>query len=129
MPLILACSGGSNVGQITNQAALELTREGRGRMFCLAGLGADIPGIIKTVREAGETGEVIVLDGCPIGCAKGIMERSGLPFGRALVVTDLGIEKVLGSGQVTHALRLTAVSYSAQAKDKIEAAGGQALTV
>jgi len=60
MPLILACSGGSNVGQITNQAALELTREGRGRMFCLAGLGADIPGIIKTVREAGETGEVVV---------------------------------------------------------------------
>ncbi|HDS63183.1 MAG TPA: 50S ribosomal protein L15, partial [Methanofollis liminatans] len=37
--------------------------------------------------------------------------------------------KVLGSGQVTHALKLTALSYSAQAKDKIEAAGGQALTV
>jgi uncharacterized metal-binding protein len=94
MPLILACSGGSNVGQITNQAALELTREGRGKMFCLAGLGADIPGIVKTVREAGE---VIVLDGCSIGCAKGIMERAGLPQGRCLVVTDLGIEKVKDS--------------------------------
>jgi len=47
----------------------------------------------------------------------------------AIDLADLGIEKVLGSGQVTHALRLTAVSYSAQAKDKIEAAGGQALTV
>jgi len=93
-PLILACSGGSNVGQITNQAALELTREGRGTMFCLAGLGADIPGIIKTVREAGE---VIVLDGCSIGCARGCMERAGLPLGRYLVVTDLGIEKVKDS--------------------------------
>lgn len=47
----------------------------------------------------------------------------------AIDLTDLGIEKVLGSGQVTHALKLTAVSYSAQAIDKIEAAGGQALTV
>jgi uncharacterized metal-binding protein len=94
MPLILACSGGSNVGQITNQAALELTREGRGKMFCLAGLGADIAGIIKTVREAGQ---VIVLDGCPLGCAKGIMERAGLPLGRYLVVTDLDIEKVKDS--------------------------------
>jgi len=97
MPLILACSGGSNVGQITNQAALELTREGRGKMFCLAGLGADIPGIVNTVRQAGETGEVIVLDGCAIGCAKASMERAGLPLGRYLVATDLGIEKVKDS--------------------------------
>ena len=97
MPLILACSGGSNVGQITNQAAVELTREGRGKMFCLAGLGADIAGIIKTVREAGETGGVIVLDGCALGCAKGSMERAGLPLGTYLVATDLGIEKVKDS--------------------------------
>ncbi|MHC1753369.1 putative zinc-binding protein [Humidesulfovibrio sp.] len=97
MPLILACSGGSNVGQATNQVALELTREGRGKMFCLAGLGGDIAGIIKTVREAGETDGVIVLDGCALGCAKGIMERAGLPLGTYLVATDLGIEKVKDS--------------------------------
>jgi len=94
MPLILACSGGSNVGQLTNQAAVELTREGRGKMFCLAGLGGDIAGIIKTVREASE---VIVLDGCALGCAKAIMERAGLPLGTYLVATDLGIEKVKDS--------------------------------
>lgn len=90
-PLILACSGGSNVGQITNQAALELTREGLGKMFCLAGLGGDIAGIIKAVREADG---LIVLDGCALGCAKAIMERAGLPLGQYLVATDLGIEKV-----------------------------------
>ncbi len=28
--MILACSGGSNVGQISNRAAVELTREGFG---------------------------------------------------------------------------------------------------
>lgn len=35
--MILACSGGSNVGQLSNQAAIELTQEGFGKMFCLAG--------------------------------------------------------------------------------------------
>jgi len=29
--MILACSGGSNVGQLSNQAAVELTREGFGK--------------------------------------------------------------------------------------------------
>ncbi len=33
--MILACSGGSNVGQLSNQAAIELTQEGFGKMFCL----------------------------------------------------------------------------------------------
>ena len=37
--MILACSGGSNVGQLSNQAAIELTHEGFGKMFCLAGIG------------------------------------------------------------------------------------------
>jgi uncharacterized metal-binding protein len=34
--MILACSGGSNVGQLSNQAAVDLTQEGFGKMFCLA---------------------------------------------------------------------------------------------
>jgi len=37
--MILACSGGSNVGQLSNQAAVALTREGFGKMYCLAGVG------------------------------------------------------------------------------------------
>ena len=37
--MILACSGGSNVSQLSNQAAIELTQEGFGKMFCLVGIG------------------------------------------------------------------------------------------
>ncbi len=34
--MILSCSGGSNVGQLANQAAVELTREGYGKSkICL----------------------------------------------------------------------------------------------
>ena len=89
--MILACSGGSNVGQLTNQAAVELHREGHGKMFCLAGLGGGIAGLVKAAREAQE---VVVLDGCPLGCARAIVEQVGIRAGRHVQVTDLGIAKV-----------------------------------
>ncbi|OGR35764.1 MAG: zinc-binding protein [Desulfovibrionales bacterium GWA2_65_9] len=93
--MILACSGGSNVGQLTNQAAVELTREGFGTMFCLAGLGGGLKGLVQAAREAGQAdGGVLVLDGCAVGCAKAIMNNAGLPLQDYLVVTDLGIDKV-----------------------------------
>ena len=38
--MILACSGASNVGQLANRAALELTQEGLGNMSCLAAWAA-----------------------------------------------------------------------------------------
>jgi len=89
--MILACSGGSNVGQLTNQAAVELTREGFGKMFCLAGIGGGLSGFVKSAQD---TPKVMVLDGCQVGCAKAILEREGIPLNHYVVVTDLGIEKV-----------------------------------
>lgn len=89
--MILACSGGSNVGQLTNQAAVELTREGFGKMFCLAGIGGGLSGFVKSAQD---TPEVMVLDGCQVGCAKAILEREGIALNHYVVVTGLGIEKV-----------------------------------
>jgi uncharacterized metal-binding protein len=89
--MILACSGGSNVGQITNQAAVELTREGHGKMFCLAGIGAQLQGFVKSAQD---TSRIVVLDGCPVGCAKKIMENAQVSGWKYIVLTDLGIEKV-----------------------------------
>ncbi len=37
--LIFACSGAADVGAIADQAARKLTRDGVGKMFCLAGIG------------------------------------------------------------------------------------------
>lgn len=76
--------------------------------------------------------KVSVLDIGEIDQIAGFLVEAGVAENQegviAIDLTDLGIEKVLGGGQVTHALKTTAASYSAQAKDKIEAAGGQALT-
>ena len=39
---VASCSGPSNVGQIANQAAIELAKEKVSGFFCLAGVGARI---------------------------------------------------------------------------------------
>ncbi|HZD43915.1 MAG TPA: uL15 family ribosomal protein [Methanomicrobiales archaeon] len=43
-----------------------------------------------------------------------------------LNMNDLGIDKVLGSGRVTHRLNISAKAFSEQAKEKIAETGGQA---
>ena len=49
--MILPCSRGSNVGQLSNQAAVELTQEGFGKMFCLAGIGRHLSGFVQSAKD------------------------------------------------------------------------------
>ncbi len=88
--MILACSGGSNVGQLSNRAAVELTQEGFGKMFCLAGIGGNLSGFIQSAKDVPE---MVTIDGCAVGCAKAILANAQVPNPKYLVLTDLGIEK------------------------------------
>lgn len=88
--MILACAGGSNVGQLSNQAAVELTQEGFGKLFCLAGVGAHLSGFLQSAKDIDD---LMVIDGCEIGCAKAILEHAEVPLKNYLVLTDLGIAK------------------------------------
>jgi uncharacterized metal-binding protein len=88
--MLLACSGASNVGQLANQAAIELTQEGFGKMFCLAGIGGDLSGFVQSAKD---TPQMIAIDGCDVGCAKEILEKTEIPLKEYLVLTSLGIDK------------------------------------
>lgn len=88
--MILACSGGSNVGQLSNRAAIELTQEGVGKMFCLAGIGGRLSGFVQSAKDVAS---LVVIDGCKIGCAKAILNHADIPVSNYLVITDLNIEK------------------------------------
>ena len=88
--MILPCSGGSNTGQMANQAAVELTREGFGKMYCLAGIGGRLSGFVQSAADADE---MIVIDGCEIACGRATLVEAGVPLKKHLVVTELGIEK------------------------------------
>lgn len=90
--MLLPCSGGSNVGQLANRAAVELTTEGCGRIFCLAGIGGRLSGFVQSAKDAEA---LVVIDGCEIACGKATLQSAGIPLPRHrhLVVTEYGIEK------------------------------------
>jgi len=91
--LIYACSGAANVAEAADLAARRLMAEGGGSMFCLAGLGADIPAMVQTARDAALN---LILEGCSMDCARKIFDRHGLVNYKQVRVTDLGIEKSKG---------------------------------
>jgi len=92
--IIYSCSGiGSNVGQLANAAACRLAAEGFGGGSCLAGVGG---GIEKLVGMGKSADERIVIDGCPVACAKKILDDKGLSLDRYILITDLGITKTFG---------------------------------
>ena len=88
--MILSCSGASNLGQLSNHAAVELSREGFGKMFCLAGIGAHLSGFVQSARDVPA---MVAIDGCPVGCAKKILEHAEVPIRAYLTISDLGFEK------------------------------------
>jgi len=88
--LIFPCSGGSNVGQLANETAKRLTDQGVGGMYCLAGIGGHISGFAEATREVKK---VVVIDGCPVRCAKKTLDHADCPVTIHVVVTELGIKK------------------------------------
>ena len=88
--LIFACSGAADVGEIADKAARKLTKEGVGKMFCTAGIGGRVSGIMKTTESAEG---ILAIDGCPLNCVKNSLEKAGFNEFKHLQVADLGLEK------------------------------------
>lgn len=88
--MILSCSGGSNVGQLSNRAAVELTQEGFGKMFCLAGIGGHLSGFVQSAKDVPM---MVTIDGCETGCARAILRQAEVPIKSYIILTDLGIGK------------------------------------
>jgi uncharacterized metal-binding protein len=88
--VLLTCSGSANCGQIANQATLELTQEGIGKMYCLAGIGAHNQGMIESAKSADR---IVVIDGCPTACGQKTAQHAGLTVTDWICVTQNGIKK------------------------------------
>jgi len=88
--LIFACSGAADVGEIADRAAREMTQKGNGAMFCLAGIGGKIGGILKKTESASK---ILAIDGCELDCVKNCLELAGFRQFEHLRVTDLGMAK------------------------------------
>ena len=88
--LIFPCSGAADVGAIADQAARKLTKDGAGRMFCLAGIGGRVSGIMATTESAAK---ILAIDGCPAACAKNTLEQAGFRKYEHVQLAALGMEK------------------------------------
>ncbi len=88
--LIFACSGAADVGHISDLAARQLTAEGVGNMFCLAGIGGRVSGIVASTQAASA---ILAIDGCALDCARKSLEGAGFSQFEHMRVTDLEMEK------------------------------------
>lgn len=88
--LIFSCSGAADVGELADRTARKLSRNGNGKMFCLAGIGGRVSGIIKSTEAAAS---ILAIDGCALDCTKKSLEEAGLKNFNHLRLTDLGFEK------------------------------------
>jgi len=88
--LVFACSGAADVGAIADQTARKLARNGQGKMFCLAGVGGRVSGIMKTTEAAAT---ILAIDGCPLNCAKNCLDQAGFTRFEHLQLAELGMDK------------------------------------
>ena len=96
-PLVYSCSGCSSaaqlanhVAQLANHVALQLDRRGVAEMSCIAGVGGDVPHLMKTARSGRP---IIALDGCPLVCVKSTLARHGIEPARHYQLQQYGVKK------------------------------------
>lgn len=87
---IIVCSGASNTGAYSDLVARKLMSMGKAKMLCLARFSVDEK-FAEDIKS--EIGSYIVLDGCPINCAKIIMKKAGVNDFIHINTTDFGIVK------------------------------------
>jgi uncharacterized metal-binding protein len=89
-PLVYSCSGCSSAAQMANHLALQLDREYRAEMSCIAGVGGNVPGLVK-VAQSGRP--ILALDGCVLACVRNSLARAGVTPTAHLVLGDFGVRK------------------------------------
>jgi uncharacterized metal-binding protein len=94
--LIFPCSGAADVGEVADRAARRLSKEGAGKMYCLAGVGGHIEDMLLNVQAAGR---ILAIDGCPKNCARKTLEHAGFTEVQHVCLADMGFQK--GSAPAT----------------------------
>ena len=59
-------------------------------MSCIAGVGGDVPHLMKTARSGRP---IIALDGCPLNCVEGCLSRHGIQAARHYQLQQYGVKK------------------------------------
>lgn len=90
LPLVYACSGCSSAAQLANYVAVQLDRRGHAEMSCIAGVGGEVPSLLKVMRSGRP---IVGLDGCPLVCVKASLDRHGVALNRHYQLQQFGVRK------------------------------------
>ncbi|MBP7547108.1 MAG: zinc-binding protein [Corallincola sp.] len=90
LPLVYACSGCSSVAQLANDLAVTLDRQGLAEMSCIAGVGGDVPALVR-VAQSGRP--ILAVDGCALNCVRNSLQRHQVTPALHLELTALGFTK------------------------------------
>lgn len=89
-PIIYSCSGCSDAGELADKVARELNKRGVGEMSCLAGIGGRVKPLLLKAQRAQE---IIVVDGCPLNCARHTLLNAGVTKFQHIALQTLGQRK------------------------------------
>ncbi|HQY47584.1 MAG TPA: putative zinc-binding protein [Usitatibacteraceae bacterium] len=90
LPLVYSCSGCSSAAQAANHIALELDRRAVAEMSCIAGVGGNVPHLVRIARSGRP---ILALDGCPLACARSCLAERGLAPTRHVLLHEHGVKK------------------------------------
>ena len=113
-PLIYSCSGCSSAAQLANHLAIKLDREGLAEMSCIAGVGGDVPSLVRVAKS---NRPIIAIDGCPLQCAKSCLKRHEVVPTLHFTLSELKIKKTFHQDFSTE----DAARVLSEIKSKIEA--------
>lgn len=90
LPLVYSCSGCSSAAQLANALAIRMDRCGVAEMSCIAGLGGDVPALVRLAKSGRP---LIALDGCPLRCAFHTLGRHALTPDLHWDLSEKGVAK------------------------------------
>jgi uncharacterized metal-binding protein len=90
LPLVYSCSGCSSAAQMANDLAVRLDRERLAEMSCIAGVGADVSPLVQTATSGRP---MLVIDGCPLECARNSLEQQDVTPDRHVNLAKRGVPK------------------------------------
>ncbi|MFB6084124.1 MAG: putative zinc-binding protein [Halorientalis sp.] len=88
LPLVYACSGCSSAAQMANDLAVRLDRERIAEMSCIAGVGGGVDPLVDTATSGRPT---LVIDGCPLECARKSLEQHDVTPDRHVNLAKRGV--------------------------------------
>jgi len=59
LPVVYSCSGASSAAQMANHMAVALDRRGVAEMSCIAGVGGDVPSLVRVATDAAGSGRPV----------------------------------------------------------------------